>query len=435
MAFFLEDHLGNIFSRSGIRGLFGIGSRNNQYISQPNFTLQPLDLGKAEQWQTVDGHEREIYMTTAELRIVIDRLATMFSNGKWTEYDSKGNEVDPTQSDVLKLLEQPNVFQSRNEYLTQWFIQRCLYSNVYVYQLKGSSFQEIPSGLWNLSPSRMSIHRTGKIWNQTELENIIEKYSFRHDDQNAFTDFSTDEIVQFSIPDPDDPIMGTSLLNSARMAISNIRAAYGYRNVVYTKKGAIGIWSTEGKDAIGTIQLTDTERIEMSEQLTRSYGIGDRQASVLVANKPMKWNPATYPMKDMELFKEVTEDFKVLIDTFGANEFMFTSGEGSKGSTFTNVEAGERGCYQNTLTPIAKDLANGFANRFGILENGGWLDLTFDHLPVMQEDKTKEAEVFEKKANAAQTLLQNGYKPEEVNELLGWELTGGQAPVESTPEG
>lgn len=429
MPFFVESHLGDIFSGSSIRNFLGIAPRNNQYIYQPNFSLQPLDLGKQEQWQTVTGNEREVYLTTAELRIVVDRLATMYSNGIWKEYDKNGNLVE--DSDAVKLLEQPNVFQSRNEYLMQWFIQRCLYANVYVYELKGMDIQEIPSALWNLSPSRMSIRRTGKIWQQTELNQIIEGYKFQMDDGKTWAEFDTNEIIQFSIPNPDDPIMGVSPLNSIRMAISNIRAAYGYRNVVLTRKGAIGIWSTEGKDQIGTISLTPEEKEEMSKQLTETYGIGDRQASVMIANKPMKWSPAIYPTKDMELFKEVSEDFKAIIDVYGANEYMFTSGENSKGSTFTNVEMGERACYQNTIIPIASDFAYGLAQRFGILDRGGRLELSYDHLPVMQEDQTKKAEVLEKKANAAQVLLSNGYQPNEINEIMQWELRGGSAPAEN----
>jgi HK97 family phage portal protein len=435
MAFFFETNLGDIFSSTAWRNMLGRPSRNNQYIYQPDFTIQPLNLDKQEQWITIDGNEREIYLTTAELRIVIDRLATMFSNGMWKEFDSQGNEVDPTTSDVIKLLENPNIYQSRNEYLIQWFVQRCLYANTFVYQLKGSSFQDIPSALWNLSPSLMQVNRTGKIWDQSTLEGIISGYTFQDTYGNANQQFETDEVIHFTIPNPDDPIVGSSPLAAIRMALSNIRASYGYRNTVYTKKGAIGIWSVEGKDVAGSITLTDDEKKDMAQQLTRTYGIGDNQASVVIANKPVKWQAATYPMAQMELFKEVTEDFKAIIDIYGANEYMFTSGENAKGSTFTNVEMGERACYQNTLMPIAQDLANGLADRFGILERGGHLELCFDHLPILQEDKAKEAEVLERKANAAQTLLQNGYSPDEVNEMIGWDLTGGEATMNNTSDG
>lgn len=149
----------------------------------------------------------------------------------------------------------------------------------------------------------------------------------------------------------------------------------------------------------------------------------------MVSSKPLKWTPAVYPTKDLELFKEVDEDIKPIIDLYGANENMFSRSSDGKGSTFDNVTAGEKQCYQNTIKPIADDFANGLAKRFGVLDKGETLDLDFSHLPIMQDDEKEKAEVIEKKARAAQILLSNGYSPEQVNELMQWDLDGGTAPT------
>lgn len=419
-SFRLLDGL-NIFRRA-----FGYGSNNNKYISQPDFKYYPLSFDRSEQWISLENKEREIYLTTAQLRIVIDRLALMFSNGCWKHYNANGEMIE--NSDVVSLLDNPNVLQSRNEFLFQFMVHRCLYGNDFIYQLKGFEGFDIPDALWHLSPSRMKIERTGKIWQQTDINEIISEYRF--DLGNSQDEiFTPDQIIQFSMPNPDDPVLAPSPLAAIKMELSNLRAAKGYRNVILTKKGAIGVWSSDAKDVAGTVNLTEREQKQMSAQLTETYGIGDNQASVMVSSKPLKWTPAVYPTKDLELFKEVDEDIKPIIDLYGANENMFSRSSDGKGSTFNNVNAGEKQCYQNTIKPIADDLSNGLAKRFGLLDRGESLELDFSHLPIMQEDEKEKAEVIEKKARAAQILLANGYSPEQVNELMEWNLNGGTGPT------
>lgn len=425
MGLIFSDQFGEIFSGANIRSVLGLPSRNNRHISQPNFTNTVLNLDRREEWVSITGAEREVYLTTPELKTVIDRLATMYANGVWKHYDKEGKEIE--NSEFVNRLENPNIFQSRNEFLTQWFIQRCLYPGTFIYQLKGSALQDVPTALWNLSPSRIIVNRTGKIWNMTSLDEIISSYELRNENGNN-DKFETDSIIQFNMPDPDDPILGRSTLDALKMPISNIRAAYGYRNVILTKKGAIGMWSSEAKDAMGTINLTAEEEKKISDQLVASYGIGDNQSKIMVSSKPLKWTAATYPTKDLMLFEEIDADKKAIIDMFGANEFMFTSGVNAKGSTFTNVEMGNRLCYQDTIIPIADDYANGFTKRFGLAEKGEWLELCYNHLPILQDNEKEEAEEHKLNAETAEIMLRNGYTAETINELLNWDAEGGVKP-------
>jgi HK97 family phage portal protein len=425
MGLFFDNQFGELFNGANIRTALGLPSRNNRHISQPDFTHMPLNFDRNEEWVSIDGREREIYLTTPELKIVIDRLATMFANGVWRHYDKNGKEIENSQH--VARLENPNIQQSRNEFLTQWFIERCLYPGTFTYMLRPSELVDIPLALWNLPPSRIVVNRTGKIWNMTELEEIVSSYELRYDKGGNET-FKTKDIIQFNMPDPDDPILGRSTLDALKMPISNIRAAYGYRNVILTKKGAIGMWSTDGKDAIGSINLTPDEEKKMSEELTRTYGIGDHQAKIMISSKPMKWTAATYPTKDLMLFEEIDANKKAIIDMFGANEFMFASGVNAKGSTFTNVEMGNKMCYQDTIIPIADDYANGLTKRFGLNEKGEYLCLEYDHLPVLQDNEKEEAETNKLNAETAAIMLANGYAADTINNLLEWDAEGGVKP-------
>jgi hypothetical protein len=287
--------------------------------------------------------------------------------------------------------------------------------------LKGFDSQLIPTALWNLPPSRMTLNRTGKIWQQINVDEIISSYVLKmsHEGEADIT-YKTNEIIQFSMPDTDDPILGKSPLESIRMPISNIRAAYGYRNVILTKKGAIGVWSSDSKDQMGSVKLTPDEESELAKQLQKNQGIGDNQDNIAISKTALKWTPSTYPTKDLLLFEEVDANKKAIIDLFGANENMFSRPSGGQGATFNNVAMGERQAIQNTIEPIADDFANGLSKRWGLLDKGEKLRLSYDHLPAMKSDGLQESQILERKARAAAILAGEGlgFTAEQIREII-----------------
>ena len=58
----------------------------------------------------------------------------------------------------------------------------------------------------------------------------------------------------------------------------------------------------------------------------------------------------------------------------------------------------------------------------GLADKGETVKLCYDHIPVLQTDKVKEAERVEKIARAAQMLVENPlFSPDEIRDLLGVE--------------
>lgn len=402
-----------------VSGVLGRQSHNDAFTSQPRITPRPFTLDTAEQYMSIEGQEQMIYETTPELRTVIDRLAVMYANGIWEELDQNGEPIE--KSIWVDFLENPNVFQSRNEFLFQWFVQRCVYGNVFDYQLKGP-FQEQPAALWHLPPSRIVVKRSGLMFKQTDINNIIDGYELQLDSQQKQT-YTPDEIIQFSMPNCDDPLLGSCPLLAIRMPISTIRAAHGFINVVMTKKGALGIWRNETKTAEGFVPTSDEDK-KMVQSMLKHYGIGDKQMPFAVSEGNLRWEPSTFPVGDYKIFETFDANKTAIIDFYGASKDMFSAGSigGKTGSTFQNKEMADRQCYQNTLIPIANDMANGYAKRWGILDKGHTLRLNYEHLPVMQKDLSREADILLKKSQAASTLLASGVSAESVAEITGLEL-------------
>jgi len=397
--------------------MLNIFQRNNDpYTLTPAMGLQYFNFQKGEQYISIDGRESEILRTTPQLFAVIYRRAQMLANGKFIHYDKNGEEIE--NSKIVEFLKRPNPFQKQNEWIIQQDIQKSTYGNTFIYILKGSALSEVPAALWNLAPKGIVIERTGKIWKQTEADAIIKSYNMNlNKGTGKYEDsFLPSEILHRNIQDVDDPITGSSPFHALQMPISNLRGAYGFRNVLITEKGAIGMISNNSTSTAGAIPLTSKERENLERQFSENYGISDKQRRIIMSSASLSWNPMSYPTKEMMLFEEVDENTRTIIDAYGLNEALFSLG---KGTTFDNYKEGEKAAYQDTIIPEGEDLANGLSDKLGLTEKGERLELDFSHVPALQEDQEKEANIIKSKADAMKILIESGvYTAEEVKEII-----------------
>lgn len=395
---------------------------NDRYTQTPGMYQNFLNLfNKSEQWVSIDGKESELLKTTPQLNAVIYRRAEMVANGIWKHYNAKGEEVE--NSDVVKLLNRPNPLQSRKEWIIQNDIQKSVYGNSLTYLLRGSSLA-LPSALWNLSPQYVTIDRTGLLFNQTDLKNIVTKYKLKYDGTTGKSQMEMEphEVMHRNIQDIDDPLLGTSPFHALKMPISNIRAAYGFRNVIITEKGALGILSNNSKNSSGAIPLSADERKRIDKEYTRNYGISDKQRKIIMSNASLVWQPMSYPTKEMMLFEEVTDDFRIIIDKYGMDEALFAvGGVGNTGTTFENKNMAEKRVYEDTIIPEGEDLANSLTYKLGLEDKGERLELNYSHLAILQEDMVSKTQVQKNKAETAKTMKESDglWTDDEIKEVVG----------------
>lgn len=400
--------------------LFNLFKKNNDpYVLTPGLGVNWFNFKKGEQYISITGNESDILKTTPQLYAVVYRRATMLANGRFIHYDKDGEPIE--KSPVVEFLKKPNPFQKQNEWIIQQDVQKSTYGNCFIYFLKGSALADMPSALWNITPKGMIVKRTGKIYKQTEVDEIITEYLLNIDKNTGQPEerFEPSEILHRNIQDVDDPIVGPSPLHALKMPISNIRGAYGFRNVLITEKGAIGMISNDSKNTSGALPLTEKERKSLEDQFQKNYGINDRQRRIIMSSASLKWNPMSYPTRDMMLFEEIDEDTRMIIDAYGMNEALFSLGNGT---TFDNYNTGLKAAYQDTIIPEGEDLANGLSDKFGLTAKGEKLVLDFSHIPILQEDQETEANIIKTRAEATNILIQSGqFTPDQINEIMGIE--------------
>lgn len=393
------------------QGLIKLGTNQFTRTNPLNYYNQNYSTVK-EQYVTINDNEFELYRTTPQLSIVINKDAQMLSNGRFVVKNLKG-EIQENH-EALKLLSNPNPIQNQNSWLMDYQIQKNIYGNQFIYVNRAYQ-SAFPSSLVNLNSAMVKVVKTGKFVKQTKIEDIIERYDVR-ESNGEYTPYEVNDIIFSQIVNPNNPLMGLSPLHSLTMPISNIRGAYGFRNKIIVKSGALGILSSASKDQSGGIPLNTAERQRIEQQHSNDYGIHDGQSSLIMTGSPLSWQSMSYPTKDLLLFEEVEADFKSIIDAYGHNADIYSNLNNAK---YSNMNEALRQTYQNRVIPEAEQLCFNLSNRLGLTSQGLILELDYSHIEVMKDDIKSKNENFKMKAEAISTLLNTGkYTKEELDNII-----------------
>lgn len=390
---------------------FNRGKKMIEGDYEPRF--QNIQIGNENPVFLPSENFNDIYHRVAPLNVVISRIGQMFSNGKWKLYDSNGVEIE--KSEILQVLNNPNVLQSGSDLLFQSSLSQDIYGNSYIY--KNIGLGGVPKQLWVIP--ELEPKTTGKIYKQTELSEIIRHYELN--EANVNERYEVDEIILMKGNDSG-AIYGESKIKTLIPQISNIYQAYNSRNVLITERGGIGFVTIDGGTDGKTIPLNAKEKKEAERKWEKNYGINKGQRKTAFSSVPLKFVPTNIPTKDLMLFEEVKDDLSVICDVYGYNIQLLSN---DKGATFTNAKEYEKQVYQNTIIPRAQKYASRLTKEFKLNEKGQYLKLDYSHVQALQENEKLKVEVTEKLVNAFDKLTRlerDGKVDVEIVELLKQKL-------------
>lgn len=402
--------------------VFGV---SNSYFSQH------LLNDKQPQWADVShGNLFSVYKDSPYLRIVIDRMAEMFSNAEIEIHDKDGNKIE--KHPIIDLLRQPTPLDSFEQWMKKYSIIHDVYSNVFIYKLQGIP-SALPSALWYFDNRDLKIIPTGKSFGQTKIEEIISGYQLESTKQN----YKTLEVIKIQDGVSIDKLVAESKIFSLQKNISNSNAALATRNVLIQDRGAFGMLSFTSKDGLGSTPLGKNERERIEKEYQDQYGLGfsnrtgEKKRPYNITTADAKWLPMSFPTKDLLLFEEVEEDFAMICAAYGARRDIFPS---TKGATFENQSEAEKGTYQSSITPKADALARTLNAHFAQwLKEGERIVFDYSWLACMKEDEQKEATSEKIETERLSILLRDGIiSPEAYAQLAEVEFTGTGIPQQNS---
>jgi hypothetical protein len=385
--------------------LFGLGKlQNNYYTTQQIGTTVPEWVDTTHKWT--------LYKELPELQAVVNRYAKMVASANPVVKDKDGNIIESGHW-IFDLIDRPNAMQSWGNMMYMTAINKAVTNNALLYAPKlsfGSRQLLLP-----LAFNNVQIIPTGKELRQTDISGFIKEFKIPKDATGAYDTFTPDEVIYFAEPDGINLFNTVSKIDALKYPLSNIALQYKKRNVLLKNLFALGILSMENSDGMSAIPLDPKEKEEMRKDLMeRNNGMP------VITDKPAKWDAMSFPTKDLMLYEELGADMLAIIDAFGLNQHMFGANSESRGSTFSNVEAGEKQAYNATVIPDTEIIYDEITKQLKLDKDGLYLYPSFEHISSLQNDMNKSAQALLSRSQALEKIaLQLTLTDDEKRALLG----------------
>lgn len=377
--------------------LHTLGHGNNKNYLFDRYSTTRLVGSNTPVW--VDTTQKWVlYNNIPELRAVINRYANMIASAKPVVKNMNGEVVPEGQQWIFDLLHRPNALQTWSRMTYMLAVNKCVTANAVVYMPKGSMGNV--QSLTPLAYNDIQIVPTGKGLKQTTLEGFIKEFKIKKDYSGSFETFDPAEVLYISDPDGINLFDTKSRIEALKYPLSNLAAGYRKRNVLLDNLFTLGVLKANSTDGISALPIESEDIEDMRKDMKQRH-----DGEVIITDKDFGFEPMSFPVKDLMLFEEMTADKEEIIDQYGLNRHMFSAGT-SRGSTFSNVEMGERQAYNSTIIPDAKDIYGEITTQTGLEKLGLKLVPSFDHISVLRSDENKAAEALFKRAQAVEKIAE-----------------------------
>lgn len=363
------------------RAILGTGTgkfRSENYYSNPiNQKLFLID--------TSPGQLMAVAKSAPHLNTVISMGAELFSLMRLRHVDKNGEDI--INSKILKFLLKPNPLQTYDQYSYEFYVQNAVYNKTFQYKIQKNSFEKDLAALWLLPSGWMKINTTGKIYRQTNINDIIVSYEMV--DDKAL--FETDRIIYMAEGVGDTLLNPVSRIEAMQIPLSNIMAALKSYNKIVAEKGMIGYFApdTPSKDSDGALPFSKDEAERFRTEYQNQYHLDSTTGHVSMTTQSTKWVPMSFPVRDLMLLEGVEDAFSAVIAAYRHDRDIYPS---VKGATFENKAAGMRATIQNGMQPLADKLMEQLTHHLIEESTGEKLVACYDHLPAMREDELKKAQ-------------------------------------------
>lgn len=335
--------------------------------------------------------------------MVADRIGSMMRNGKYYVVDKNDNER-PRYSDVLDLLNKPNLMQDGKSFLKQVEIYLRVFGYCPIFCLRATkkdlpkSMVVIPpemfhvQGKGNLFSARKKdeiIHRAFIKWGNSEVELFEEDYILVYDSIANYPQQEGDEITFYSAVDTLSP------------HVRNYMSQLIGRGNLIVNGGPKGILYGDDTSDTGNAALTPKEAEEMNKSFKRKFGIVGKLYEVMVTNKKVGWINVGANTQQLMLHEEGASCLNEIANTMGMQPDMF-----SQGATFDNKEAAKKAAYQDLIIPDSELIAQALTD--AICPEGAFIKIDFGHVSCLQDDKAANAQSLSNAASAVGNLVNWG---------------------------
>ena len=333
----------------------------------------------------------------------------------------KADGTRTNEHDLVSLLNNPNHYQSKQDFLTQfvWFKYCFGYNYLLPFAPVGFKTPKDTKAIYNLNAALIEFpdnFKTPFVFDEAEAKDIKQS-EFIYDKDGQNLKIETQKIIPFfdlaNGIESANLLTAPSRLNAFKKPLSNISKAFEAKNIILQSNGK-ELFTNESAGNVQAMPLTNTEKTDIENKFNKGFGLSMNRSRSVVTNAAIKWQSLHINLADLGLDESVIRDAKILTNGFNIpSELISFDGKGAK---YENQVQATIAFIQTVIQDIVDDIANSITSFYQLEE--GKLVASLDHLPIMQEVENKKADTVKKKAEALKALLDAGVAEEDALQLL-----------------
>ncbi len=370
---------------------------------------------------TLSNAVKEGYEKSGWVYRAVSLIAKNGASVPWGIYNIETGELEPNHP-LATVLAYPNPHFSRQdlfELIISW------YQLTGVAYIKRAFNSNRTIELWPISPDRIA------PVGSNEPGEIIKGYSVvneRGAQVQLSLDYTIENIIQFKIMDPANPLIGIGPLQAAARAVDTDNEQQEWNKSAMENRGVFDGVFTFKKDLTGPQHNTILEKIK-----ERFSGSANARTPAVIGSDATYTRMSVTPA-EMDFINSRKFNREEIFIIFGVPSQLAGSTEAS---TYNNYNVSLRIFWENTIIPLLDDLADTFNNIMRDELESGKYRIGYDTSNVRA---LRESE--DEKAKTAKAYWEMGIPIATINEKMelgipefpNWELswTGGKAPKEET---
>ena len=329
---------------------------------------------------------------------VIDKIGSLFANGKYYVVDKDGNELTSNE-DIVKLLNNPNPIQTGTQFAKQVEMTLKVFGFCPVYTMRATK-KTLPKVMYVIPPELLHLETSGKYFNQFNKKDIISKAYIEWGTQNIMLDeedyfiiFDSEMVIS---PDREGDVYFASVVDSLSSPINNWMAQMAASNTLIVNGGPKGIICSGKSDEFNNSQLDSKEQKQLNQKFKDNYGLVNKLFSVLVTKANVTWIPMNYDASQLKLHEEDERCTNKIYNALGINPNVFDNAK------YDNQKSADKTAYQNLIIPDSLKVSEAFTH--ALCPDGIFIKIDYTHIEALQKDRESSAKVLDTISNALTRL-------------------------------
>lgn len=330
---------------------------------------------------------RDALINCSPLSAILLKCADAFSNGLFEVLNrTTQNYTRGAYKEWDDLLDQPNAFQSKEDFLQMLYIYKRMNGYCYGLPIYSSGLKDRPSSIFLLPPWAITVrlkepHKALYDYKRGESMRRVffcyegRQVELKEEDLILFTDNSLDLDKCTLLP--------LSILRTLHYPISLFVSSEEAGITLVQKRGPMGIFSNGSKDSIGAIPMQEEDRKDVQKEISR-YGLNREDWQYIVTSQTLSWIPIGVNITELRLDENQIKAIKAMCFTLG---LPFELTPFTEQASYNNKKESKVELYQDTIIPqankIVQQLNNGLKTKKVNIE----ITVTYEDVPALQQSQ------------------------------------------------